>query len=444
MRTQAGLLPFLAPGTQVFRVQGGVRGFMGSPAIGASVQPVTVPVVDCAPFLCSLKHNRAAAQIREDVKKMVQLPLLRQGRPGARDRRLFGVPLLELKALGLAADGVPWVVGIMVEFLREHDHFLGAVWRNAVKVKLVVLVHRDPRRVALSLPLLLNISLPTAAVDTNDTVKGQRLFQTVSPPAESCSPSEGDLKQEGLFRVNGNVRVAEALRQRFESGEDVNLLQEGDVCVVASLLKQFLRELPEGVVTSNLQAALLQLYQECGEEQCGQALRDLLHGLPDVHYDLLRYLCRFLTQVAEQHQHNRMTALNLATVFGPNVFHVSPGFDGMREQNICNKIMAKLIQGYGDIFENDGGRGDAKEEHRQIITVKEAHESQLAPEDSPRKSATEEPTAVPRKKKGGPPEHSAPPTEPASEDLHSTLKKKKKKKPFHSVIGFPHMNGFKT
>ncbi|XP_029114911.1 protein FAM13A isoform X3 [Scleropages formosus] len=305
-------------------------------------------------------HNRAAAQIREDVKKMVQLPLLRQGRPGARDRRLFGVPLLELKALGLAADGVPWVVGIMVEFLREHA-----------------------------------------------------------------------LQQEGLFRVNGNVRVAEALRQRFESGEDVNLLQEGDVCVVASLLKQFLRELPEGVVTSDLQAALLQLYQECGEEQCGQALRDLLHGLPDVHYDLLRYLCRFLTQVAEQHQHNRMTALNLATVFGPNVFHVSPGFDGMREQNICNKIMAKLIQGYGDIFENDGGRGDAKEEHRQIITVKEAHESQLAPEDSPRKSATEEPTPVPRKKKfvqGGPPEHSAPPTEPASEDLHSTLKKKKKKK----------------
>uniref|UniRef100_A0A8C9T634 Family with sequence similarity 13 member A n=1 Tax=Scleropages formosus TaxID=113540 RepID=A0A8C9T634_SCLFO len=261
------------------------------------IMPPAGAALDC--FSISISHNRAAAQIREDVKKMVQLPLLRQGRPGARDRRLFGVPLLELKALGLAADGVPWVVGIMVEFLREHA-----------------------------------------------------------------------LQQEGLFRVNGNVRVAEALRQRFESGEDVNLLQEGDVCVVASLLKQFLRELPEGVVTSDLQAALLQLYQECGEEQCGQALRDLLHGLPDVHYDLLRYLCRFLTQVAEQHQHNRMTALNLATVFGPNVFHVSPGFDGMREQNICNKIMAKLIQGYGDIFENDGGRGDAKEEHRQIITVK--------------------------------------------------------------------------
>ncbi|KAL4640443.1 protein FAM13A-like [Arapaima gigas] len=271
-------------------------------------------------------HNRAATQIREDMKKMVQLPLLKQSPPGTRGHRLFGVPLLELKDLGLAADGVPLVVSSMVEFLREHA-----------------------------------------------------------------------LQQEGLFRINGNVRSVEALRQRFETGEEVDLVKEGDVCVVASLLKQFLRELPEGLVTSSLQVALFRWFQE--EEQSSQGLRDLLCGLPDAHYNLLQYLCHFLTQVAEQHQHNRMTALNLATVFGPNVFHVSAGFDGMREQNICNKIMVKLIQAYREIFENDGGRGDAKEERCQVIVVKEAFENQPALEGVPGKPTTEVPTPVQKKKK---------------------------------------------
>lgn len=79
----------------------------------------TVPLVDCAPLLCFRKHNRAAVQVREEVKKMVQLPMLKQRPPGA-GRRLFGVPLLELGELGLGAAGVPLVVSSMVEFLREH------------------------------------------------------------------------------------------------------------------------------------------------------------------------------------------------------------------------------------------------------------------------------------------------------------------------------------
>lgn len=49
-------------------------------------------------------------------------------------------------------------------------------------------------------------------------------------------------------------------------------------------------------------------------------MRDLLQELPDVHYSLLCYLCHFLTLVECNHRQNRMTAFNLATVFGPSVF----------------------------------------------------------------------------------------------------------------------------
>lgn len=78
-----------------------------------------------------------------------------------------------------------------------------------------------------------------------------------SPPA---------LHQEGLFRVNGNVRAVETLKQRLDSGEDVDLLSEADSCTVASLLKQYLRDLPEGLVDSTVQRALVHHFQ--GKIKC--------------------------------------------------------------------------------------------------------------------------------------------------------------------------------
>uniref|UniRef100_A0A8C5EL68 Rho-GAP domain-containing protein n=1 Tax=Gouania willdenowi TaxID=441366 RepID=A0A8C5EL68_GOUWI len=225
-------------------------------------------------------HNKTAVQVKEDMKKMVQIPILRPRKAAAQKSRLFGASLFDLRERGLVEDGVPLVVRRMVEHLRKHA-----------------------------------------------------------------------LHQEGLFRVNGSVRAVETLRQRLDSGEDVDV-HESDSCTVASLLKQFLRDLPEGLVDSAVQQALIQHYQD------GQG-EDLLQQLPDVHHSFLRYLCHFLTLVERHHSDNRMTAVNLATVFGPSVFHVATGFEAMRDQNICNKIMAKLIQNYSSIFEADDERGDS-------------------------------------------------------------------------------------
>ncbi|KAL1023770.1 hypothetical protein UPYG_G00045890 [Umbra pygmaea] len=349
----------------------------------------TVPVVsdaDCCFLLCCLpQHNKAAVRIREDMKKMVQLPMLRGtsgGAPGgeAKGGGVFGVSLLELSELGLVKDGVPLVVRRMVQFLRDHA-----------------------------------------------------------------------LNQEGLFRVNGNVRVVEGLKQRLESGEDVNFLDEADACTVASLLKQYLRDLPEGLVDSTVQTALIQQHQQCSEDSFCSDLRDILHQLPDVHYSLLRYLCLFLTQVDLRHKENRMTAVNLATVFGPNVFHVSSGFDGIQEQNICNKIMAKLIQNYSVIFNHHPGEreevradqldvvgGEAAQEAppSNLIIVKEATDILVTNSGG---VETTESTSTPLKMhkntqifrnkatNNSPPDHSVKLKEPPSERPMATQRKKVRK-----------------
>ena len=51
-----------------------------------------------------------------------------------------------------------------------------------------------------------------------------------------------------MFRVNGNSKVVDRLRTAYDKGEGDNVVLE-DVMAAASLLKLFLRELPEGVVT---------------------------------------------------------------------------------------------------------------------------------------------------------------------------------------------------
>ncbi|OXB72106.1 UNVERIFIED_CONTAM: hypothetical protein H355_012406 [Colinus virginianus] len=183
------------------------------------------------------------------------------------------------------------------------------------------------------------------------------------------------MTQEGLFRVNGSMKMVEQLRLQYERGEEVELAKDGDVYSAASLLKLFLRELPDGIITSALHSKFIQLYQDGRNEvQRESKLKELLKELPDAHYCLLKYLCRFLIQVAEHHVENRMNLCNLATVFGPNCFHVPAGFEGIKEQEICNKIMTKMLESYNTLFEVEGLKKDEEkpvcEELARIILVK--------------------------------------------------------------------------
>ncbi|XP_050830080.1 protein FAM13A isoform X3 [Serinus canaria] len=183
------------------------------------------------------------------------------------------------------------------------------------------------------------------------------------------------MTQEGLFRVNGSMKMVEQLRLQYERGEEVELVKDGDVYSAASLLKLFLRELPDGIITSALHPRFIQLFQDSRNDMQKESyLKELLKELPDAHYCLLKYLCQFLIKVAEHHVENRMSLCNLATVFGPNCFHVPSGFEGVKELEICNKIMTQLLENYNTLFELEGLKKDEEkpvcEELAKIILVK--------------------------------------------------------------------------
>lgn len=56
------------------------------------------------------------------------------------------------------------------------------------------------------------------------------------------------MHHRGLFRLCSSVARTKQLRQQWDRGEMVNLEQEGDVPMVASLLKLFFRELPTAII----------------------------------------------------------------------------------------------------------------------------------------------------------------------------------------------------
>uniref|UniRef100_A0A663MVR6 Family with sequence similarity 13 member B n=2 Tax=Athene cunicularia TaxID=194338 RepID=A0A663MVR6_ATHCN len=97
----------------------------------------------------------------------------------------------------------------------------------------------------------------------------------------------------------------------------------------------------------------MQLSQDYNnEDEFGRKLRFLLQQLPPVNYSLLKFLCKFLANVASHHE-EIWSASSLAAVFGPDVFHIYTDVEDLKEQEIVSRIMAGLLENYYEFFENE-------------------------------------------------------------------------------------------
>ncbi|KAG1940367.1 rho GTPase-activating protein 24 isoform X3 [Pimephales promelas] len=132
---------------------------------------------------------------------------------------------------------------------------------------------------------------------------------------------EHGLTEVGLFRQPGQATLVKELQEAFDAGEKPSFDSSTDVHTVASLLKLYLRELPEPLVPfSRYEEFLI-----CGKripsdrEKGLQDLKSLLYELPVANFNLLKYICQFLNDVQSYSNVNKMSIQNLATVFGPNI-----------------------------------------------------------------------------------------------------------------------------
>ncbi|KAJ2907033.1 rho-type GTPase-activating protein 1 [Zalerion maritima] len=145
-----------------------------------------------------------------------------------------------------------------------------------------------------------------------------------------------DLSVEGVFRKNGNIKKLVELAEKIdrEGCDGINWM-DYPVVQLAALLKRYLRELPDPLMTHKL----YKLWVAAAKIQDDDKRRHCLHLscclLPKCHRDCLEILFSFLKWAGSFHQvdeesGSKMDIKNLSTVIAPNILYSSsraPGLD---------------------------------------------------------------------------------------------------------------------
>lgn len=130
---------------------------------------------------------------------------------------------------------------------------------------------------------------------------------------------EHAMDAEGLFRLAGSSIRIKKLKAAFDAG--VVCIEEfsHEIHVVTGVLKQYLRELPDPLLTRVLYDEWIIASKLKDRDQRLQSLWSLVEKLPAENRINLKYLICFLAKLAQNSEKNKMTPSNIAIVIGPNL-----------------------------------------------------------------------------------------------------------------------------
>lgn len=159
-----------------------------------------------------------------------------------------------------------------------------------------------------------------------------------------------DLSVEGVFRKNGNIkRLNETVSMIDKDGCDGVDLAKENVVQVAAILKKYLRELPDPLLTFKLHRLYITSQKISDEEKRRRVLHLTCCLLPKSHRDCLEVLFSFLNWVASFHQvdeesGSKMDIHNLATVIAPNILFTNSKNAGMDDSFLAIEAVHSLIE----------------------------------------------------------------------------------------------------
>ncbi|KAJ2156656.1 hypothetical protein GGF46_005041 [Coemansia sp. RSA 552] len=165
------------------------------------------------------------------------------------------------------------------------------------------------------------------------------------------------LEEIGIYRVSGAAADVSRLRNMFNADPDaVNLATGGfhDINVVSGVMKQFLRELPEPLMTFSLYDGFINAASIDDYDERLWSIKDLVHALPTANYTVLKRLIEHLERVTDYEEVNHMYGTNLALVFGPSLLRPPPGSSSfalaMSNLGHAQSVIKNLILQYHWIF----------------------------------------------------------------------------------------------
>ncbi|XP_076006957.1 rho GTPase-activating protein 25 [Genypterus blacodes] len=206
------------------------------------------------------------------------------------------------------------------------------------------------------------VGMPTSGVfgkGLTDTLTYERRFGPHMVPilVQKCVEfiTEHGLQEEGIFRLPGQDNAVKQFRDAFDAGERPSFPSDTDVHTVASLLKLYLRELPEPVVPWTQYQDFLDCTSTLDSTPGTQGREKMVKQislLPRINYNLLSYICRFLFEVQLNSKVNKMNVENLATVMGINLLkpQIEDPFIVMKATPQIQKLMTEMIRAHESLF----------------------------------------------------------------------------------------------
>ncbi|XP_022130817.2 rho GTPase-activating protein 44 [Pieris rapae] len=182
--------------------------------------------------------------------------------------------------------------------------------------------------------------------------------RTIAFPIEICvcTLHELALNEEGLFRIAGGTSKVRRMKLSLDAGLfNVPLPSDyKDMHVVASVLKSYLRELPEPLLTFRLYENFIIASRQPTEQARLNSLWEAIHLLPDANFQNLRYLIKFLSALTQNQSTNKMTPSNLAIVIAPNLlWAVDESTFDMNITTAVNCVVELLIKHADWFFKDD-------------------------------------------------------------------------------------------
>ncbi|KAF4552398.1 RhoGAP domain-containing protein 1 [Elsinoe fawcettii] len=189
------------------------------------------------------------------------------------------------------------------------------------KVGMGVEEEYEPR--LLKLPLIQQ-TRETRIAKSYDNCRDKTEFWMPALPWRCIDYLNGKCEEEGLYRVSGGLTMVRRWRKRFDTERDINLLDEADLydaSVIASLFKEWIRELPEEIFPKSRQAKVAATLptEVPGKKPVPQAFRDELSNLPPFNYYLLFAITCHLSLLLSHEPKNKMTLDNLYRCFNQSL-----------------------------------------------------------------------------------------------------------------------------
>lgn len=163
---------------------------------------------------------------------------------------------------------------------------------------------------------------PIFGVPLADAVERTMMYDGVRLPAvfRECIDymEKHGMKCEGIYRVSGIKSKVDELKAAYDREESPNL-EEYEPNTVASLLKQYLRDLPENLLTKELMPRFEEACGRTTEMEKVQEFQRLLKELPECNHLLISWLIVHMDHVIAKELETKMNIQNISIVLSPTV-----------------------------------------------------------------------------------------------------------------------------